>query len=1114
MLYQWRLRSATRAWRDGRCILDSLLAGWSSVLWALKDLPSFLAELRQSSQQLRVAIRQDHHQHICTVAKASEDSSTQSIVKRLRTLTGGPKRKQRERTPLPAVERQDGTLAATDEEARQCWLEHFASIEAGSQSSPCEIVRECLHRQAGKSLDDYTVTHLDAPTLGDLEWALRSTATDRAYGLDGLPGELLHYCAPLLARPVFQLQLKSLLTLAEPIQHKGGVLHCVYKRKGPKQQCSSYRGILVSSVVSKSLHKLLRRKCVPALCNAASPLQVGPLTEDALARACQAVSLPPGVYHDIQRHLQKPALSLSAGASQWTTQALEETLHGTWFKFPSDAAIVSTAIGSRPGDSLSDLVFSLLFAQVLRHVRASLQDCGLIPEIPWHVDMLGRLTPLNRAPTDTIAVLDATWMDDLSLLLQAPDSHTLVQRLRLGASTLLDTCLEHALLPNLKRGKTEALVHLRAKGARHVKRQLFDEFAGALPLNCRLWPEAKLRLTATYKHLGGVLHHRGSLLREVQARIAQAWTAFNSRKKQIFGSPRVDRREKALLFDSLVATTMFYGSGTWPEPSEECVQKLTGALRSMACQMLRPMYSCTEAWHLGTSHVLALVGLPSANTYLHVHRLRYLLSCITLHVPELWALAHWECKWLQSVSESVQWLWDNTAPEHQHSTWEQAWDNWRQEAADHPGRWKSRIRRAQAHAVIRERWQAARLWHQGRMLRQLQGAGASLPLCDDFSEGPRECCAVCGKHFKDYRAWSVHAFSTHGRTDEMRRLAPGTQCPVCLKHFTSAVKLSRHLGYSSACRNRLLSSNSRHDPEPGIGNRRAHDDGVDLTPVLQASGPLPCPLQVVVEEETARPSAEILDCLALLDHDGLVPSLTEDEVWDRLRAAFSCVCLQASRLRITATVWQQLLDHPAQRTDMQTLAILREAARKLCSVDLVTWLVPAPSADRPNTDTYKHSGLYLDLLDFTRLRWAPPSQASTDTIWVRVGPLPADFNMPVPAARCLCYEHHDTLQELRDGQVVDFLAYPDPTCFYCLSVLGLPLTEPDNANRAAQSLTSQLPGFELACELIRTAVSHWICGIPSRLVVPSPLPMSAFPLQRLPGLVRSESSGFLMVGNW
>ncbi|CAE7537022.1 unnamed protein product, partial [Symbiodinium sp. CCMP2592] len=918
MLYQWRLRSATRAWRDGRCIFDSLLAGWSSVLWALKDLPSFLAELRQSSQQLRVAIRQDHHQHICTVAKASEESSTQSIVNRLRTLTGGPKRKQRERTPLPAVERQDGTLAATDEEARQCWLDHFASIEAGSQSSPCEIVRECLHRQAGKSLDDYTVTHLDAPTLGDLEWALRSTATDRAYGLDGLPGELLHYCAPLLARPVFQLQLKSLLTLAEPVQHKGGVLHCVYKRKGP-------------------------------------------LTEDALARACQAVSLPPGVYHDIQRHLQKPALSLSAGASQWTTQALEETLHGTWFKFPSDAAIVSTAIGSRPGDSLSDLVFSLLFAQVLRHVRASLQDCGLIPEIPWHVDMLGRLTPLNRAPTDTIAVLDATWMDDLSLLLQAPDSQTLVQRLRLGASTLLDTCLEHALLPNLKRGKTEALVHLRAKGARHVKRQLFDEFAGTLPLNCRLWPEAKLRLTATYKHLGGVLHHRGSLLREVKARIAQAWTAFNSRKKQIFGSPRVDRREKALLFDSLVATTMFYGSGTWPEPSEECVQKLT-------------------------EH-----GLPNASADVLLHRglaprLRYLLSCITLHVPELWALA-------QSVSESVQWLWDNTAPEHRHSTWEQAWDSWRQE---------------------------------------------------------------------DYRAWSVHAFSTHGRTDEMR----------------------------------------------------AHDDGVDLTPVLQASGPLPCPLQVVVEEEAARPSAEILDCLALLDHDGLVPSLTEDEVWDRLRAAFSCVCLQASRLRITATVWQQLLDHPAQRTAMQTLAILREAARKLCSVDLVTWLVPAPSADRPNTDTYKHSGLYLDLLDFTRLRWAPPAQVSTETIWVRVGPLPADFSMPVPAARCLCYEHHDTLQELRDGQVVDFLAYPDPTCFYCLSVLGLPLTEPDNSNRAAPSLTSQLPGFELACELIRTAVSHWICGIPSRLVVPSPLPMSAFPLQRFPGLVRCESPGFLMVGNW
>ncbi|CAE7446249.1 unnamed protein product [Symbiodinium sp. CCMP2592] len=890
-LYQWQLRAAFRAWQTGRCLSGSCLASWASVLWALRDLPTFLTELRQSSQQLRLEIRYDHLQHIRTVAAASETSTTQSTVQRLRTLTGGPKRKQRERAPLPAVERSDGSLATTDAEARQCWLDHFSAIEAGTPGTPSDIVSECMTRQASKCLEDYEVSHRDAPTLGDLEWALRSTSTDRAYGVDGLPGELLHYCAPFLARPLYQLQLKSLLTLAEPIQHKGGVLHCVYKRKGPRQQCSSYRGILVSSVVSKSLHKLLRRKCVPALRNAATPLQVGglpghpvtlpahatrlyqsaclqrgqchcilfldlqeafyrivrplvtggPLTEEALAKACQAVSLPAGVYHDIRRHLQQPALSLSSGASHWTTRALEETLQGTWFRFPDDEAVVTTAIGSRPGDSLSDLVFSLLFAQVLRQVRASLHASGSMPEIPWHDTMSGRLTPLPFVPNDTIAILDATWMDDLSMLLQAPDSATLVQRLRTGASTLLDTCLEHALLPNLKRGKTEAIVHLRAKGARQARRHLFADNDGALSLDCRLWPTARLRLTASYRHLGGVLHHRGSLIREVKARAAQAWTAFNSRKKQIFASPRVSKAEKALLFDSLVATTLFYGSGTWPEPSDECVLKLTGTLRSMACQMLRPMYTTTQAWHLGTAYVLSLVGLPSVSTYLHAHRLRYLLSCLVLDVPEIWALAHWEGIWLRSVASSVQWLWELTDVAREYPTWECAWAVWKEEAKQRPGRWKARIRRAQSAAVARECWHASVLRHQGLLLKQLQGAGAVVSATSEVLDGPRECCAICRKHFKDYRAWSVHAFSTHGRTDEMRRLAPGTQCPICMKHFTSAVKLSRHLGYSQTCRDRLLAAGSRHAPEPGVGSRKAHDDGADLTPVLQASGPELCP---------------------------------------------------------------------------------------------------------------------------------------------------------------------------------------------------------------------------------------------------------------------------------
>ena len=97
--------------------------------------------------------------------------------------------------------------------------------------------------------------------------------------------------------------------------------------------------------------------------------------------------------------------------------------------------------------------------------------------VPWDRAMVGRLTPLATREQDTLELLDSTCMDDL-------------ERLRVGASTLIDTCLEHDLRPNLGLGKTEALVHLRSTGAKHAKHQFFVDGGGSLSLCCRLWPGA------------------------------------------------------------------------------------------------------------------------------------------------------------------------------------------------------------------------------------------------------------------------------------------------------------------------------------------------------------------------------------------------------------------------------------------------------------------------------------------------------------------------------------------------------------------------------------------------------------------------------------------------
>ncbi|OLQ00794.1 hypothetical protein AK812_SmicGene16487 [Symbiodinium microadriaticum] len=523
--HSFTVRVFLSAWRTGLPVWCGILGVWSRLLKSLWSLPGHLDALRRTSPELRARIKDDTRSHLHEVALQAVTSSTRDTVRRLQDLTGGPKRKQKGATPLPAVEISPGCLATTYQEAKDKWISHFSSIEDGLIREAQDLVHSCYRRQHAKDLSSYEVALQEAPCLAELETSLRASIADRAYGFDGVPGEVAKYGAPYFAKALFQLELKSILRLSV--------------------------GGLPSFPVSLPAHS------------------------EAFYR------------------IIRPLIS---------------------------------------GESVTA-------EQVLHQVRDELANAGYLARIPWHPDMKNEIFPIAAAPVSELSLSDATWMDDLLLFLLAPDSSTLLRTLSFGAASLLDACLQRALVPNLSRGKTEAMVHFCHKGSRQARRHLYGALNGELPLACRLWPEATLRIVPTY-------------------RSAQAWDAFRRRKQKLFGSPLVPVQDKSLLFDSLVATVLFYGSGTWPAVTEGHQRSLTSVLRQMACQMLRPKFTCAEAWHLGTSQALALAGIPQACTYLHVYRLRYLLSCIRLDTPELWALAHWEREWLSLVRSSIAWLLD------------------------------------------------------------------------------------------------------------------------------------------------------------------------------------------------------------------------------------------------------------------------------------------------------------------------------------------------------------------------------------------------------------------------------------------------------------------------
>jgi len=664
---------------------------------------------------------------------------------------------------------------------------------------------------------------------------------------------------------------------------------------------------------------------------------------------------------------------------------------------------------------------------------------------------------------------------------------------RLGPPSL--TPVARALLPNLDKGKTEFVVSVVGQGSREVRKVLFAPADPGLSIPSRLWPDARVRLVPTYQHLGGFIHHDASLVRELRHRVGLAWKAFISRKKKIFGSPKVSRTDKVVLYESLVLSILLYGAGTWRTLSPSETSILESAYYGMAFYMLRPLCTHEEATHMGGPRVLALLGLPSMHTLLHVAKLRHLLCCVRTSVPILWGMLHWHSEWLRSARDSVAWMWSLVDGGREFATWEGAWTLWLDTCRIAPGRWKGIVRRAQNQALQREKWQAECARNAGLLGRQLQAAGGIVPPQMVAAPPCAHFCAPCRMVFGTYQAWSVHAFKTHGRTMESRHVHLGTQCQSCLKHFTTHVKLCRHLRYSTSCRAKLRGAGYGCVVAPGHGSKKAADPGKFQAPTLQAQGPV-LPLEDGPWlDYLERPSIDILECLRLLDYGLSRECCTKDVAWSRVKTAFSASCEPVQRLHCTASAWQlELLEGYCGSFDVSHLL---QIAEWVGSADLAAWLVPHPSFQPSGLNTFKDADIILSFLEVDAIP-PPVVKPCKEGVLACIGAASWLGASGLLGPASLSFSHEECLDCFRQGEEPSFFQGPFDDVLFAISLKGLPCWAdcPKSPVRSKQFL-SVLEGATLFGDLVRFALRLWVLGVPACLFLPD-CPVSA--LQPLPGL--------------
>ena len=190
--------------------------------------------------------------------QVNEHTAATSILRTTRAFLGPTNPKKEKNMTLPMLETDNGSLCQTPEEAMQQWIQFFADMEGGTRQSTERLREDWITALSTDDQPQFAVSATSLPTLVDLELAYRKVACGKATGPDRIPGELCHAAPAACARATFASLWKLVLFGHKALCYKGGLLFQAYKGKGQTTRCSSYRSLLISNHIGKSIHHAMR----------------------------------------------------------------------------------------------------------------------------------------------------------------------------------------------------------------------------------------------------------------------------------------------------------------------------------------------------------------------------------------------------------------------------------------------------------------------------------------------------------------------------------------------------------------------------------------------------------------------------------------------------------------------------------------------------------------------------------------------------------------------------------------------------------------------------------------------------------------------------------------
>jgi len=885
-LFSWRNHAETHD-ADTASYMTTLLCGKLRIVACLHRLDRTLRHALQQAKgrALDEQLRQMPH-----------DTAASTVLHEIKKIIGTTNFKKKKSTPLPLINRTDGTPCRSIQEVQDRWIHFFQFMECGERLDVHTLRQKWIANLSTFRRSDVHLCLQDLPSLTDLEQAFRNVKANKATGDDGIPSEICHACPAAMARITYTQLMKLCAHGQEALLHKGGKLVTAFKHKGSSKDPSSYRSLMISSHIAKTLHRSLRshqadyyerfmqqqqiggRRKVPvqlgthmvrahlriqaaqgrsaavlfldlqeAFYRVLRPLALGDtMTDEAIGAMMQRLRLPPSAMTELARLLDLPGATEQAGLPQHLRMAMCAIHTDTHFHVEGQSDRVRTQAGSRPGDPFADVDFGYLFSRILGVVEQKLIQEQLLDRIPEYKSGIS----LVREPEQVVPerpMLGPTWMDDLAICISGPTAIDLEREAALTAGILLETCMEHGVTPNLSRGKTELLLALRGKGSRNSRRAHFSERHGRQMQIVHEHGTDSIAVVGSYVHLGGKAHHSGENKVEARRRVSIANEAFNHHRRQLFQNSQISLQRRRELFDTLVMSKLCFGMESWTFRDQQLVNYIHGAIIRLYKRLLK----VPANHHMDDYEVLATCRLPSPKTLFRRARLRYLLTLFNCEEAVPWGLFQQDQTWCHMLKDDLHWMWqqlNNTCTLRNPADHP---EEWFYITRFHKKYWKTLVHRATMLDILKnsDNWQLRQVhFHVFDHLQSVGELNSPPPRPEVTPAKGMYGCIACGKKCRTLAGEAAHMFRCHGKVAEFRRFSDTTSCPACLREYHTVDRLHAHLRHGRRCQAQLRGMKMHRPITPGIGSQhnavlKQRHDG--LLPYQPAAGPPTRPMPLI-----------------------------------------------------------------------------------------------------------------------------------------------------------------------------------------------------------------------------------------------------------------------------